>query len=398
MNIIEIIRNKPILSYLMVPMYYVEGLLESQLLNLSYQTNQNFEVIIVDPHYNKREKSLQKLFGYLKYNIVYSRYYPHPTIPKQYDYSLWNNCVLLSNTDSVTLFQDFRYSHPELTSFFIINKEKYLKIEWQVCNGVETNIKNGNNFIDINKKDIQDMCLCGIYPESINIEKKSTILNNWGHYIINKDLWIELNGIDEHITSLHHYADLDLNARMTNYYDLNEIDKTATTIKNAMIRVAHNRNLSSSKLTTKFRNGFSTEQFDNITKQPCKECSNLHLYGDINYFDYVIELVNSGKYTLIDRKPLCEKFKETNNDKLDKKNDFVVVQCNTCYTTSESQFWWIRTKNKKFKASIGIGCGKNKLGRNLSRINEDIQNISAKEKIEILKDSWTKEYYLNEEI
>ena len=241
-NIIE-----PKYSFIMAPFYLIgdDELLRSQLLNLNLQSDYSFEVIIPDPHYSKRSW-LSSFVTSLKYNVIHIPYIPNTKTPKSFDYGILNNGVLIANTNKILTFQDWRFCNNRLVEELNkYEKYKFIGFNWQILyKDSEVISKNwSENTIDISENDAKILYDFGIFPEmEMEISKVNTFHNScWGHYCINKDLWLDVNGIDEVVTNTRHYADLDINTRLEYFYKKNNQEIEIPMIRNAMVRIMHSK-------------------------------------------------------------------------------------------------------------------------------------------------------------
>jgi hypothetical protein len=124
----------PDYSFVMAPFYLIgdDELLKSQLLNLNYQTDKSFEVVIPDPHYSKR-KWLSEFVKTLQYNVVHFPYVINPNIPKTFDYGIFNNGVLMSSSNKIITFQDWRFCHPKIIKILkMFNSFKFVGFNLQI--------------------------------------------------------------------------------------------------------------------------------------------------------------------------------------------------------------------------------------------------------------------------
>jgi hypothetical protein len=384
---IETKKVNPVVSYIMATFFYVDNLLESQLLNLNNQSNKNFEVIIIDPHFFKRD--ISELVNKLDYNVIHVPFYPNLKVPKCFDYSIFNNGFLLANTEKVVIFQDWRYIHQELTNLIIQNYNyEFIDLYWQMPGPYYYNIFNdnmmdmetgeyvGNSSID----EISSMLKYGNYF-NLDIEElpNRDVFQSWGHYCINKSLWIDVNGIDEVSTNTKHYADLDINRRLNNYYHNRKKEINIKVYKNVMMRVGHSKHGGGDE----FRGGshITLDYKYNKDHSNCDVCSSKSLPGisHDDYYNHVIEHIKNNNY-----------YELYNNDDL-----IIGFQCKKCNLIGEVPHWYDKIPNLRDKSLVGVGVGDYKLGRNLKVIQDRIENKSLLEKVNILKDSWYDITYLN---
>lgn len=389
----KIIEN-PEFSFIMAPFYCIgnDDLLRSQLLNLNEQTVLSFEVIIPDPHYSKRNW-LKEFTKYLKYNIVHFEYIPNTKLPKSFDYGILNTAVLISNSEKIVTFQDWRFCNKNIVNKLLEFKEfKFIGFNWQVLYKDNSAVSShwGKSTIDINELDANKLYLTGHFPDlSINSQIVETFHNScWGHYCINKDLWIEINGIDEVVTNTRHYADLDINTRLQYHYKLNNIIIKIPMLENAMVRIMHPKG--------NYFGGSNIEIDYNYNQDHLKCCfSNTGSMNDKVFTEYVIDKINKNEYSKIYETPYSENFVKSNKiDSLDSKHSIIGFQCNKCGLIGETPHWYEKSPESRTLSTIGSGIGEFKIGRNLNSIQNDIIGKNFEEKVEILNNSWYDKKYL----
>ena len=386
-------KVKPVYSFVMAPFYLVDDddLLRVQLINLNNQTNKNFEVIIPDPHYSKRSW-MNNFVENLDYNVIQFPYVSNVKIPKSFDYCIYNNAVLMSNTNKIVPFNDWRFCHHDLVKYlYNLKQYKFIGFKWQVLykdenlvtghDGAKSNYPKST--IDISLNEAAKMYTTGNYP---NIKNEMYFLNTfindcWGHYCMDRDLWMIVNGVDEVATNTRKYADLDFNTRLEEYFRRNRMQIKIPMIKNVMVRIMHNCG-----------HGFAGSN-ESLSFQPNMshlECCFLNwrdMNGDV-FLEYVKNKIKRGEYIQLYKN-------ESPKDKhFTIKHTVIGFQCKKCNVIGETPHWYEKFPRSRIKSMVGIGVGNYKLGRNLLAIEKYIKNKSFEEKIKILNESWYDEKFL----
>ena len=411
--------NKPIFSFVMAPFYLIgdDDLMKTQLLNLNNQTNKSFEVIIPDPHYPKRNW-ISEFVKKLNYSVVHFPYVSNTMVPKIFDYCIFNNAVLMANSNKIITFQDWRFCHHSIVDLLLqFNQYDFVGFDWQISykdksclNPDQThriidwqipykdnsclNPDPMHRIIDMNLKYSEILYKNGIFPKiKHEISFVKTFLNgSWGHYCINKHLWMLVNGIDEVATNINRYADIDLSARLNEFYKRNKKKIEIPMIKNVMTRIMHNKGgkILESNVTLPYKINDSH-----------KECCFVipSIMKDKLFVEYVVDKIQKKEFTKLYENKYSKKFIENNKNKLlDVKNSIIGFQCNSCKIIGETYKWYKKCPNSRVKSFIGIGSDKYKLGRNLIAINRCLSNKTFEEKVKILNESWYNEEFLKEKI
>lgn len=374
----------PDYSFVMAPFYLIgdDELLKSQLLNLNYQTDKSFEVVIPDPHYSKR-RWLSEFVKTLQYNVVHFPYVVNPNVPKTFDYGIFNNAVLMSSTNKIITFQDWRFCHPKIIKILkMVNNFKFVGFNWQVLykDDCRKSISHSVSTIPISIEDANILYRDGIFND---LPWESTRVNTfhnscWGHYCINKDLWLTVNGIDEVTTNTRHYADLDLNTRLQEYFRVKNLVIEIPMIKNVMVRIMHEKGQYF---------GGSNIPLDFKINEDHKNCCfvNTGMMNDKASVEYVVSKINKKEYVKLYETKYSEEFvRNNNNDALDKNHATIGFQCSKCGLIGETPHWYEKSPSARIKSLTNIGIGKHKLGRDLNHLNNLIAGQSFEKKAEIL--------------
>lgn len=374
----------PDYSFVMAPFYLIgdDELLKSQLLNLNYQTDKSFEVVIPDPHYSKR-KWLSEFVKTLQYNVVHFPYVVNPNIPKTFDYGIFNNAVLMSSTNKIITFQDWRFCHPKIIKILkMVNSFKFVGFNWQVLykDDCRKSISHSVSTIPISIEDANILYRDGIFND---LPWESTRVNTfhnscWGHYCVNKNLWLAVNGIDEVATNTRHYADLDLNTRLQEYFKVKNLTIEIPMIKNVMVRVMHDKGQYF---------GGSNVPLDFKINENHKNCCfvNTGIMNDKAFMEYVVRKIDKKEYVKLYETKYSEEFiRNNNNDAFDKSHATIGFQCLKCGLIGETPHWYEKSPRARIKSLTNIGIGKHKLGRDLNHLNNLIAGQSFEKKVEIL--------------
>ena len=388
-------------SFLMAPFYLIgdDELLKSQLLNLNNQTDKSFEVIIPDPHYSKR-KWIKEFCEKLEYNLIHYKYETNFKIPKVFDYGIFNNSSLISNSDRLVLFQDWRFCHHELVERLKKTNYEFIGFNWQVLYSEEIQLNScdplGNSqestvthhpksTIEISIVESKILYDNGTFP-IINVEESlvNTFHNScWGHYCISKKLWMEVNGIDEVSTNTRHYADLDINTRLQEYFRRNNKIIEIPMLKNAMVRLMHNRG--------NFFGGSNVELDYEVNQSHLKCCFlNTSSMNDKVFTDFAIDKIKKQEWDELYRTDYSESFKKNNKiESLDSEYYVIGFQCKNCKIIGETPHWYEKSPLSRIKSLNNIGTGSFILGKDIELINKELNNKSVQEKIKIVTENWS---------
>jgi hypothetical protein len=375
-------------SFLMAPFYLIgdDELLKSQLLNLNNQTDKSFEVIIPDPHYSKR-KWIKEFCENLEYNLIHYKYETNFKIPRTFDYGIFNNSSLISNSENLIMFQDWRFCHHNLIERLKKTKYEFIGFYWQVLYTEESPISTHHpkSTIEISTVDSKILYEVGTFPP-IDIEENivNTFHNScWGHYCISKKLWMEINGIDEVSTNTRHYADLDINTRLQEYFRRNNKIIEIPMLKNVMLRLMHNRG--------NFFGGSNIELDYKINNEHSKCCFvRTSEMNDKMFTHYVVDKIKNGEYSKLYEVEYSEDFKNNNkNESLDDEYSIIGFQCNKCKVVGETPHWYEKSPNCRVESMFDIGTDNFKIGKNIKSVNNNLLDKTIQKKIELVTNYWS---------
>lgn len=361
----------------MTPAFLFESdwLLRAQLCCLSEQTCKAFDVLLIDPHYQKRRGYMNELAERYKLNIVHVPYRPNQEVAKFLDCAIFNAPYCYSESQRIVRYSCWRFVRPGFT--------------WE-CNKAKTNVDFRFHSIsppdfqgkDSNTETNHPMQIWDMKSDFVNwsaIPTKSgsggatwgpdadedapeTLfpLNAYGNYMVRREDWLKVNGTDECITNACHYEDMDFTLRA------HSAGLTCSRKAHLLYRLSHNYGNHSGRA-----NVLPDHQF----KQPCPECEKAWYVLEPNRFDL--------------------KARESRGE-LEMFPEHKVWVCKTCFLSGPiyhascgEHTEWIKS-TKRTQATI---IPKYKLGRNLKIVTGDMDGKSLADKIEIYNNSWVNPRY-----
>jgi hypothetical protein len=199
---------------------------------------------------------------------------------------------------------------------------------------------------------------------------------------------MEINGIDEVVTGTRHYADLDINARLQEYFRRNNKIIEIPMLKNAMVRLMHNRG--------KFFGGSNVELDYKVNIEHTKCCFVATPNISIDEFThnkkfthYVIDKIKNGEYSKLYEIEYSEYFRNNNkNESLDDEYCIIGFQCNKCKVVGETPHWYDKSPNCRSEAMFDIGTENFKIGKNIKSINNNLLGETIQKKIELVTNYW----------
>ena len=338
--------------------------------------------------------------------MIHYKYETNFKIPRTFDYGIFNNASLISNSENLIMFQDWRFCHHELVERLKKTNYEFIGFNWQVlyteeislnsCNPlgnsqVSTSTHHPKSTIEISTVESKILYENGIFP-IINVEENlvNTFHNScWGHYCISKKLWMEINGIDEVSTNTRHYADLDINARLQEYFRRNNKIIEIPMLKNVMVRLMHNRG--------NFFGGSNIELDYKVNIEHMKCCfvgtseisAHQFVTDDKKFTHYVIDKIKNGEFSKLYEIKYSENFKNNNkNESLDNEYYIIGFQCNKCKVVAETPYWYEKSPNCRAEAMFDIGTENFKIGKNIKFINSNLLDKTIQTKIEIVTNYW----------
>ena len=198
---------------LLYPSSYIlddNALMRAQLLNLKRQSNQRFEVVIVDSHYEKRRDEVEKLRRELKFKVVHAPFDSDTSVPRDLDYSSWNQAALLATGDHVATFLDWRFASPCFVDVLEFAAAHYpghlIDCGWEILG------KTGHSDI------IQRQGNPHALPRTAAnwSDERTDCYACYGNFCVGREVFLESGGIDEVFGSSYHFIDVEFATRMQN--------------------------------------------------------------------------------------------------------------------------------------------------------------------------------------
>jgi hypothetical protein len=362
--------------------------LRTQLKCLSEQTVKDFDVWLIDPHYNKRKDIIPELANRFKLDIKHIPYSPNTHIAKNVDCSIFNAGYCYSESPINIRYSCYRFVRNNFIES-VLNSPKDVNIDFHMlCVGPCIYEYSNNLPYEKHKTvwnfDSEDVNWENIPTESgydeLNFPRKDNLnsLGNWhrmsdvntdiitvpmnlyGNIAWYRNQWLELNGTNEVITNFSHWEDLDFDCRAGNA-NQKVIRKTGL-----LYRLWHQYGKFSQR---------SNIEVDVPYVSPCNKCKDLSLgFSDEEY----------GKRLGI---------RITNNE-LEIFGDSLSWVCKDCKLSGPiygslglGTYFDTLSKNKNIKAPV---IKKYMIGRNLTILSEKMdREMTLSGKVDIFNSSWT---------
>ena len=379
------------ISVSMTPAFFDENhmLLKAQLNCLSNQTIKDFDVYLIDPHYQKRKTVIPELAEKYKLDIKHIPYIPNTHISKLLDCSIFNAGYCYSTSQINVRYSCYRFVRPTFIET-ICNAPKNINVDFYYLAIGPDHEELKNHLIPSNHKRIWNFESDDInwnkiptISQSNNFESMSLFswnnyqqytmdtdiidipVNLYGNIAWNRDQWISINGTNEVITNFSHWEDLDFVTR-SKLADHKVIRRT-----DQMYRLYHTYGAYSQR---------SNVQVDVPIRDICEKCMSVR-YNHSDY-DYEVKLNNGIK----------------NNNYHMYYDDHIWV-CKECklsgpvYTGEKSIDYYLSyIRSKKLINSPIIK--EHLIGRNLKILSDKMDKETTIEgKFEIYNDSWKNYYY-----
>lgn len=357
------------LSIGMTPSFYTEdnALLKMQLNSLSKQIFKDFDVWLIDVHYDKRKNIVPELAELYKLDIKHIPYRPNQNIAKKLDCSIFNAIYCYSQSPRIVRFSCYRFVREDFTELCneqenLINVDFYTHnirpkddSEKELFSKVWDNKSENVNW-SLVPKDCNT--ILAAWTKESDIDRPKTIHppNCWGNFMIWRQNWLSINGTDEVFSNTDHYEDIILNIRAK------KVGFQTKRWAHKMYRLHH------------FYGAFSQRanvQPDYPCKQMCDKCK--------------ITSVDKGRELIPDR---------INKKELIPFYDEQIVVCNDCGLSGpmvkSSDYVEFVRQNKIYSTILPSV----KIGRNLQILSEDMDKVSSLEsKFDIFNNSWENERY-----
>ena len=355
------------LTVSMTPAFYSPGdwLLKAQLRCLSEQTNKDFDVYVIDPHYSKRVNLIPELAVHYRLALVHIPYKPNVHIAKRLDCAVFNAAYCYSESPRIVRYSCWRFVRPDFTDI-CLTESTNVDFYYHDCSPPTRNTAHPetNHNTDIWNFG-SDEVHWNMVPESgqpgaswgPDRRQPAQFMppNCYGNYMIFRDQWLRINGCNEVFTNNEHYEDVEFCIRARN------ARMQCSRVPSQMYRLQHRYGSYS---------GRANAPPDWSFKSPCRECQAAHQVESPNRYDLKNRLAKGQIEILPDQKAWI---------------------CKTCFLSGSE--WYsdpgehtsFVARSRLIRATI---LPKYKIGRNLRILTEDMDGKRLVEKIAIFNDSW----------
>lgn len=353
------------LTVSMTPAFMFPGdfLLKAQLSCLRAQINNEFDVLLVDPHYQKRKDYISDLASHYNLHLVHVPYRPNQAIAKRLDCAVFNAGYCYSESPRIVRLSCWRFIRPDFTEIcqnsptnmdFYSNNCKPSPEHTHPQTNHDTSIWTMND----------DRVHWENVPHFAEVDRPPGLMpaNCYGNYMIFREQWLSINGTDEVFTNTEHFEDINFccRARSAGF----QCARTA----NKLYRLHHWYGSFS---------GRANIAPDFEFKKPCERCDNANQVQTPNRYDLKGRLAR-GEIKLFDEER--------------------VWVCKTCslscsaWSKEVAEYTGYIASSRRTQATI---IPEFKIGRNLRILTDDMQGKSLQEKVEIYNRSWYDARYYN---
>lgn len=365
------------LTVSMTPAFIFEGdwLLRAQLRCLSEQTAKDFDVLLIDAHYEKRKGYMPELSGKYRLNIVHVPYTPNQHVAKRLDCAVFNAPYCYSESPRMVRYSCWRFVRPKFTQACLESKTnvdfRFHSISPPNFQGKDDNAETNHprqiwdgTSDQVNWSAIPTKAGMGggTWGPDADVDAPETLmpLNCYGNYCVSRADWLKVNGCDEVFTNTGHYEDMDFTIRAKN------AGVRCERKCHLLYRLSHNYGSHAGRANTPPDKGFKPE---------CPKCYAACLVLEPKRFDLKARM-ERGEVELF--------------------HEHKVWVCKDCHLSGplyhagchEHTEWIIRSR--RVRSTI---ISKYKLGRNLRILTGDMDGKPLAEKVRIYNDSWTNPRY-----
>ena len=377
--------NYPI-TVSMTPAFYDREhmLLRAQLKCLSKQTVMDFDVWLIDPHYNKRKDIIPELSDKFGLDIKHIPYSPALHIAKRYDCAIFNATFVYSPSPINVRYSCYRFVRPTFIET-ILNAPSGVNVDfyWQNIKGTldEMNMFWGFDREDVNWENcptkssdnlVDSITWPKLYDEDRDVHLANTFpleegkigsMGMYGNMAWYREQYLFLNGTNEVMSNAFHWEDVCFSHRA------NLAGQLIVRRTNLIYRLDHDYGSYSQR---------SNAPVDHPCKSPCARCEDM--YTHYTSFDYQLDhRIKLGE---------VESFEE-----------FVVWVCKDCKlsgpilgNSQEIQNYLNNVWERNGVRSPIIP--KYKIGRNLNILSEMVDRETTLEgKIDVYNNSWKNDYF-----
>jgi hypothetical protein len=229
----------------MTPAFWDEGhvMLRAQLKCLSVQTAKDFDVWLIDPHYQKRKTVIPELAQKFGLDIKHVPYAPNTRIAKYFDCAIFNAAYCYSDAPVNVRYSCYRFVRPTFVErilsapqganvdFYmhavgpdlcevrdnVRDKAKHRSVWWFEGEDVDwSRFPTKSGYANETCTEIDEANSLGNWPAFMDqdtIEPIRVPANIYGNIAWNRDQWMAINGTNEVITNGCHWEDLDFDCR-----------------------------------------------------------------------------------------------------------------------------------------------------------------------------------------
>jgi len=197
------------LSIGMTPSFYDADhrLLRLQLKCLSRQTCSDFDVWLMDPHYQKRREVIPELAGDYGLRLIHVPYVPNTRIAKVLDCSIFNAVFCYSESPRIARYSCYRIARESWVET-ILSAPDDVNVDFYYHNlspAVSAQVWD-------QRSDAPDWQAVPMFTEP-DTGPVPVPANCYGNICWRRDQWLALNGTDEVFTNVAHYEDMQFDIR-----------------------------------------------------------------------------------------------------------------------------------------------------------------------------------------
>lgn len=352
-----------------------DWLLRAQLRCLSEQEFKDFDVYLIDPHFEKRRGYMPELAEKYKLHIVHIPYRPNQRVASRLDCAVFNAPYLFSESTRIVRYSCWRFVRPSFTKICVESKTnvdfRFHSISAPNFDGRDDSTttnhasdiwNSGSDVVHWDKIPTKAGAGGATWGEDADHDAPETLfcLNAYGNYCVSRKDWLSINGTDEAFTRVGHYEDMDFTLRAHN-----------AGIKcerkcHILYRLSHNYGNHS---------GRSNEPTDHPLTKNCDECEEACHVLEPKRFDIERRLLKNEIECFPEHKVwVCRK---------------CLLSGPIYHTGCHEHTEWIKG-SRRTQATI---IQKHMIGRNISRLASDMDGKSLSEKVEIFERSYNDERY-----
>jgi len=342
-----------------------QDMLRMMLASLKRQTRKDFNVILVDHHYQARKGAVRELRGECDFEVLHMPHFPAPHVAKRYmDCSVFNAGWVMSEAERCVRFSEWRFLKSDFVATLLAEKaEAFVDFYFH-------EIPEGADVWDRERARIKWENV-GDYPEKFELFFR-TPSNCFANNALSRELWLDVNGFNEVSFNFFHWEDIDYDARC------GHAGYSGKRIPNQMFRIHHQYGSLQNRAKREMELPF---------KSLCARCEATHSkavneIGAVSHPQWVE----------------CFSKREGGMGKVEQngKTWMVCEDCNFIFPAlPDDDIVAYASEDKHYKRSPINVSGS---GRNLRRLSDDLKGKRWEEKIEIFNASWTNPRYLEEDV